>query len=187
MGSRWRKQSTAQRFDGARVNRPTADHALVLGIDPGSAITGYAVVEVNARGDTSLVEAGALRLKRSETLTQRLAALASDMDALFQEHAFTHIAVETIFSHPSHVQSALQMGHARGVVLLAAARAHVELIELAPAEVKKAICGNGRATKEQMQQAVTMQCGLAKPPTPHDVADAIAIALTASRRLKPLA
>ena len=116
MGSRWRKQSTAQRLDGARVNRPTADHALVLGIDPGSAITGYAVVEVNARGDASLVEAGALRLKRSETLTQRLAALASDMDALFQEHAFTHIAVETIFSHPSHVQSALQMGHARGVV-----------------------------------------------------------------------
>lgn len=159
-------------------------HSLVLGIDPGSVITGYAVVQAFPRGDSVLIEAGALRLKRTDSLAQRLAALSSDMEALLREHAFTHIAVESIFSHPAHVKSALQLGHARGVVLLAAQQRSLTLLELAPAEVKKAICGNGRATKSQMQSAVTMQCGLAKPPTPSDVADAIAIALTAARRLK---
>ncbi len=166
------------------MSSPRDSSALILGIDPGSLITGYAIVQASGAGDAALVEAGALRLKRADDLAARLHALAADMDALLGEHEFTHMAVESVFSHPAHVQSALQLSHARGVVLLAAQNRGLQLIEYAPAEVKKAISGNGRATKAQVQRAVAMQCGLEAPPTPADVADAIAIALTAARRLR---
>ncbi len=159
-----------------------ASAARILGIDPGSLITGYAIVDADGAGTATLLEAGALRLKRSDALSMRLDALSTDIHELLAEHSCTHIAVEGIFSHPEHVRSALQLGHARGVVLLAAQQSRLQLIEYAPAEVKKAICGNGRATKAQVQSAVTMQCALEKAPTPSDVADAIAIALTAGRR-----
>ena len=94
------------------------------------------------------------------------------------------MVVEQLFSHYRHVRTAILMGHARGVVLLAGARGKVALDELAATEVKKAITGHGHASKEQVQLAVMSQLNLPEPPSPPDVADALAIALCAARRLQ---
>ena len=117
----------------------------------------------------------------------RLRQLFEDVAALLAEHAPSHVALEAIFSHPEHARTAIQMAHGRGVVLLAAELRGVPVAELPPAEVKKALTGNGRATKEQMQRAVMAQCRLDAMPEPPDVADAIGIALTGGRRLQGVA
>lgn len=93
------------------------------------------------------------------------------------------VCVESLFAHYGHPRTAIVMGHARGVILLAAARAGLRVLELPPAEVKKSVTGNGRASKEQMQEAVAVLLGLASVPEPSDVADAIGIAVCGSRRL----
>ncbi len=103
---------------------------------------------------------------------------------MLEELAPDLVVVEKIFSHYRHVRTSILMGHARGVVLLAAQRRGIETDELAATEVKKAIAGNGHATKQQMQLSVMSQCGLTTLPHPPDVADAIAIALCAARRLQ---
>ena len=91
--------------------------------------------------------------------------------------------VEKLFAHYRHPTTAIVMGHARGVILLAAAQAGIPVDELAATEIKKSLTGFGHATKRQMQLSVQAQCRLAEPPSPVDVSDAIAIALCASRRL----
>lgn len=158
-------------------------HARIVGIDPGTRIAGYSVVDFALRGDAKIVDAGVFRLSADAPLASRLRQLHEDLEALLAEHHPTHMALESVFSHAEHVQSALQMAHARGVVLLAAELRGLAVAELPPAEVKKALTGNGRATKAQIQRAVVTQCALAEVPNPPDVADAIAIALCAGRRL----
>lgn len=155
----------------------------VLGIDPGLERTGYACVELGRDGwSTRLVEAGVIRLKRGSDLSSRLLHLSRDMDEAIGELAPQLVAVETVFTHPKNLRTAILMAHARGAVLLAAARAGLSLIELSPATVKKAMTGKGNATKRQMQLAVVAEFALAALPEPHDVADAIAIALAGGRR-----
>jgi crossover junction endodeoxyribonuclease RuvC len=161
--------------------------ARVLGIDPGTRIAGYAVLDFDTRGDARIVDAGVFRLDAEAPLSVRLRQLFEDVAALLAEHAPSHVALEAIFSHPEHARTAIQMAHGRGVVLLAAELRGVPVAELPPAEVKKALTGNGRATKEQMQRAVMAQCGLDAMPEPPDVADAIGIALTGGRRLQGVA
>ena len=112
----------------------------------------------------------------------RLVQLDRELVEVIEEMSPQKLVVESLFSHKSYQQASILMGHARGAILLAAARRGIETDELAPAEVKRAITGNGRATKEQVQQAVMVQCELAEPPSPPDVADAIAIAMCAGRR-----
>jgi len=92
------------------------------------------------------------------------------------------VAVEGVFSHAKFVRTSIIMGHARGVVLLAAAQHDLEVLELAPAEVKRAVTGRGNATKDQVRRAVISQCKLSSIKGPSDVSDAIAIALCAARR-----
>ncbi len=158
-----------------------------LGIDPGLLRTGYGCVEFTA-GTPRLIEAGILKLTARKSVADRLLELDEDLAALISELKPDRIAVEQIFAHSKHVRTAIIMGHARGVVLLAAARAELPLAEFSPATIKSAVAGNGQATKRQMQLAVAAQCGLAAPPSPADVADAIAIALTDARRaLRPQA
>jgi len=176
-------KSTAR--GGAWVTR--ASGTRVLGIDPGTRIAGYAIVDFTARGDACIVDAGVLRLSATATLAARLAQLYEDVGALIAEHAPSHMALEAVFVHPEHGRTAVQMAHGRGVVLLAAELRGLPVAELPPAEVKKALTGNGRATKAQMQRAVMAQCGLAEMPEPADVADAIGIALTGGRRLQVVA
>ncbi len=158
----------------------------VLGIDPGLSLTGYGCVELRPNvQEPALVEAGVLRLKAKAPMAFRLGQLYDDLTALLDELRPNIMVVEHLFSHYRHVRTAILMGHARGVVLLAGESRGVTIDELLPTEVKKAIAGNGHATKAQIQQAIMSQCRLAEPPSPPDVADAIAIALCAARRLAP--
>lgn len=165
---------------GARAAGATAR---ILGIDPGTRIAGYAVVDMTPRGDATVVDAGVLRLAADAPLATRLRQLHEDLASILDEHRPTHVALESLFSHSEHVQSALQLAHGRGVALLAAELRGLPVTELPPAEVKKALTGNGRATKTQIQRAVVVQCGLAEAPSPPDVTDAIAIALCGGRRM----
>lgn len=154
----------------------------ILGIDPGLGITGYAVIEAAAWHEARIVEAGALRPGRGEALPVRLRRLHEEVAGLVAEFTPSRLVVEQVFVHRRHVRSALQMGHARGVILLAAASRDLPVDEYSPAEIKKALTGNGQASKRQMQIAVTRQCSLSSLPEPADVADAIAIALCGVRR-----
>jgi len=156
----------------------------ILGIDPGLGITGYACVDLpGPSAEPVLVEAGVLRFPRSRPMPDRLAQLFRDLTALVEELRPERMVVEQLFSHYRHVRTSILMGHARGVVLLAGELGGVELDELGATEVKKAITGNGHATKQQVQHAVMSQLGLREVPEPPDVADAIAIALCAARRI----
>ncbi|HWB20146.1 MAG TPA: crossover junction endodeoxyribonuclease RuvC [Phycisphaerales bacterium] len=162
-----------------------ANPALILGIDPGLKLTGYACISPNARNpiDHTLVEAGVIRLNPRHSLSRRLHQLHTDLNEVITEHSPGLLVVEKLFSHYKQVRTAIIMGHARGVILLAGQSHDIPLVEIAPTEVKKSTTGNGHATKRQMQLAVMAQCRLKAPPSPPDVADAIALALCAARRM----
>lgn len=162
----------------------------ILGIDPGLRITGYGCLAA-AEGGETLVEAGAIRLgKRSAdgavegglaggsaaSVSERLVELDRDFRGLLDRLRPEAVAIESVFAHYKHPATAIVMGHARGVLLLAVRQAGLGLFELRPNEIKKSMTGFGHASKEQMQEAVRMRFGLAEAPSPPDVADAIAIA-----------
>lgn len=154
-----------------------------LGIDPGLQITGYGCVEIKPDGgDSTLIDGGVLRLNTKRSLADRLIELFDDLTALLEQHDPEYAAVEKLYSHYAHPTTAIKMGHARGVILLAAQRQGAQLIEIGATEIKKSITGNGHATKLQMQHAIQAQCRLREIPSPPDVADAIAVALCAARR-----
>jgi crossover junction endodeoxyribonuclease RuvC len=159
----------------------------VLGVDPGLRLTGYAVVECSFRGgaraEPTLVEAGVVRLKDKTPVAARLVELERDLVDVIDRLAPDHCCVEKLFAHYKRPVTAAIMGHARGVVLLAAQRAGVAITELNATEVKKSVTGTGHASKRQVAESVAAQLRLAEPPSPPDVADAIAIALTAARRI----
>jgi crossover junction endodeoxyribonuclease RuvC len=154
---------------------------LILGIDPGLRITGYGLVQASVRGP-ALVEAGVLRMKAKGELHERLGELHASLAGLMDEAMPGHVAVEQLYAHYKHPRTAILMGHARGVILLAAAQRGLAVTSLASTLVKRTITGNGHASKAQVQRAVAMLCKLARPPEPPDVADAIAIAWTLARR-----
>ncbi len=133
---------------------------------------------------TRIIEAGCFRFAAHRTVAERLVELDEDLRALIERVAPTHGAVETVFSHVERPGPAIVMGHARGVILLNLQRAGIEIVELPPATVKKAVTGRGRATKEQVGRAVASALHLPAVPTPNDVADAMAIGLTAITRLE---
>lgn len=151
----------------------------VLGLDPGLRLTGYACVALRD-GRDALDEAGVLRLKRGDGspdgLATRLVELEADLRELIERLGPDAACVESVFVHKAFPQTAVSMGHARGVILLTAKRAGLPILELSPAVVKRSMTGFGRATKEQMRLAVQARYQLPEPPTPADVADAIAIA-----------
>ncbi len=156
----------------------------ILGIDPGTRITGYGCVDVTPGSlDPRLVEAGVFKLDTKAALPKRLAQLHGDLVGVIKELKPTRLAVEKLYAHYAHPRTAIVMAHARGVILLAAAAHNLELENLPSTEVKKALTGNGHASKQQMQLAVQSQFNLPQPPSPPDVADAIAIATCHARRL----
>ncbi|HVS73489.1 MAG TPA: crossover junction endodeoxyribonuclease RuvC [Phycisphaerae bacterium] len=155
---------------------------LILGIDPGLRITGYSLVLL-AAGKPRLQEAGVLRMKSKGDLAQRLGELHKHLTELIAESSPDRVAVEQLYAHYKHPRTAILMGHARGVILLAAAQHEVPVTSLAATLVKRTVTGNGHAQKRQVQRAVAMHCNLSRPPEPPDVADAIAIAWTLATRI----
>ena len=146
-----------------------------MGIDPGTAICGWGVVDSD--GDAvRLVDYGVLTTESGLPLANRLQIIYWGLDELMHKHRPDAVAVEQLF-FSKNVTTALAVGHARGVVLLAAANAGVHLHEYKPMEVKQAIVGYGKATKDQMQQMVRMLLTLDDFPKPDDAADALAVAL----------
>jgi crossover junction endodeoxyribonuclease RuvC len=147
----------------------------VFGIDPGSERTGYGCIErIGSR--QRLVICGSLSGRPRAAFPDKLKAIHAGLGALLVRHRPDCVAVESIF-HARNVRSALRLGHARGVVLLAASEAGVPVAEYAPAEIKRAVVGYGRAEKLQIQHMTKLLLGLDASPAPHDVADALAVAL----------
>ena len=151
--------------------------ASVLGIDPGTAVTGYGVVEP-ANGRTGrLVECGVIRTNPRLQMWRRLDELFDGVSELIARHHPRALAVESVF-YGKNVRTTVVLGEARGVILLAGARAGLEIAEFAPALVKRSIAGRGAAAKGQVGYMVQQLLRLTKPPAPSDAADGVAVALT---------
>ena len=148
----------------------------VLGIDPGLNITGYAVVE-RAGGKLKLVEAGVVRGKSRGDLPARLKEVFDGVTDVIASLKPAAVAIEELYSHYERPKTAILMGHARGVICLAATQAGLPIRSYASTQIKLLLTGNGRAPKSQVQRAICHEFGLAAPPEPPDVADAMAIAL----------
>lgn len=154
---------------------------VILGIDPGSVITGYGVIERQDR-EIRMVECGAIRTRSGGVLSERLKLIYDGLCRVITLHRPDQIAIESTFAG-KHPMSALTLGHARGVALLAAANNGLTISEYAPREVKLAVVGIGSASKEQIQYMMRATLKLPHVPTPADAADALAIALCHAQRL----
>jgi crossover junction endodeoxyribonuclease RuvC len=149
---------------------------VVLGIDPGTAVTGYGVVRRGADGAVSLVECGVIRTEARAALADRLRDIHVGMLEVIERTRPAAVAVEGVF-YAKNVRTSVILGHARGAVLLAASLRGLAVAEYPPAEVKSAVVGTGRATKDQVGLMVQRLLKLREVPRPHDAADGIAIAL----------
>jgi crossover junction endodeoxyribonuclease RuvC len=147
----------------------------IFGIDPGSDRTGYGCVESDGSRHRILA-AGAIAAPPSASFPDKLLAIHTRLAALILEHRPECVAIENLF-HAVNARSALKLGHARGVAMLAAVQAGVQVVEYTPAEIKRAVVGYGRAEKTQVQQMIKLLLGLPAVPTPHDAADALAVAI----------
>ena len=147
----------------------------ILGIDPGSERTGYGCVETDGRRH-QFVTCGAITAPAGDPLPQRLARIHRELVSILATYRPDCVAVESLF-HAVNARSALTLGHARGVAILAAVDAGCEVVEYTPAEVKRAVVGYGRAEKHQVQQMIMLLLGLDKPPSPFDASDALAVAI----------
>ncbi|MEJ7809883.1 MAG: crossover junction endodeoxyribonuclease RuvC [Gemmatimonadaceae bacterium] len=155
---------------------PVPTIVIVLGIDPGTAVTGYGLVRGEPFGVLSLVECGVIRTHARDPLPVRLQEIYDDVRALLARHRPDALSVEDVF-YSRNVRTTVVLGHARGVILLAAQQAGVEIAEYPPAEIKKAVVGTGGATKEQVQFMVARLLRLKTVPQPSDAADGAAAAL----------
>ena len=147
----------------------------IFGIDPGSARTGYGCVESDGTRHR-LIVCGAIRTPVAHPFPQKLLAIHSGLAALLAQCRPDCVAIENLF-HASNARSALKLGHARGVAMLAAVEAGLPIVEYTPAEVKQAVVGYGRAEKRQVQSMIKLLLRLETLPSPHDAADALAVAI----------
>ena len=147
----------------------------VFGIDPGSACTGYGCVETDGSRNHPIVS-GAITALADDAFPQRLARIHAKLLALLDECHPDYVAIESLF-YATNVRSALKLAHARGVAMLAAVEAGCPVAEYAPAEVKRAVVGYGRAEKSQVQQMVRALLSLVNAPEPYDASDALAVAI----------
>ncbi|MBI3927381.1 MAG: crossover junction endodeoxyribonuclease RuvC [Armatimonadetes bacterium] len=149
---------------------------MVLGIDPGTARTGYGLVE--RQGDqVRFLEYGCITTSKNDSRAERLRQIHEELRGLMDRVAVHEIVVEKLFFN-RNVNTAMAVGEARGVVLLTAAQYAIPVFEFNPNQVKQALTGYGQASKDQVRQMVMMQLGLEEPPRPDDASDALAIALT---------
>ena len=147
----------------------------IFGIDPGSERTGYGCIE-SSGSRHRLVTCGTLSAPARSTFPERLLIIHTGLKALLECHRPECVAIENIF-FARNVRSALKLGHARGIALLAASQAAIPVVEYSPAEIKRSVVGYGRAEKQQVQAMMKLLLGLDQVPSPHDVADALAVAI----------
>jgi crossover junction endodeoxyribonuclease RuvC len=152
----------------------------ILGIDPGLRLTGYGVIDYKPLRPV-LIDGGVIRLTDKTSIASRLVELETELNALFDEHKPELCAVEQLYAHYKHPRTAILMGHARGVILLVATRRGVRTEEFAANRIKQSVVGHGHAGKSQVQKAIQLLWNLKQPPSPPDVADALAVALCAGR------
>lgn len=155
---------------------PSAAEHRVLGVDPGTAVTGYGVVSREDGGRGRLLECGVIRTNPRHAMWLRLDALYRGIRELIARHRPTALALESVY-YAKNVRTTVTLGHARGVILLAAAQAGLEVAEFPPARVKKCVTGVGGATKPQVGYMVKQLLRLERAPEPSDAADGVAIAL----------
>lgn len=149
---------------------------IVLGVDPGAATTGYGVVARSGDGAVSLLECGVVRTEAHSPLALRLRQIYDGLGEVIARHDIAAVAVEGVF-FGRNARTTVVLGHARGAVLLAATLREIPVFEYAPAEIKSAVAGTGRATKDQIQFMVQRMLRLRTPPAPADAADGVAVAL----------
>lgn len=149
---------------------------IVLGIDPGTATTGYGAVGQTDAGSFELLACGVIRTASQQEMPLRLLEIFTDMQALIEEFQPDEIAIEKLF-FGRNVTTAITVGQARGTILLAAAMAGISIAEYTPAEIKQAVTGYGNADKLQMQEMVQNLLNLPDIPRPDDAADGVAIAI----------
>lgn len=149
---------------------------VILGIDPGTAVTGFGVVSRASDGSVRLVECGVIRTSSSEPLHLRIRDIYEGIEELIARHSPATVSVEDVY-HGKNARTALTLGHTRGAILLAAALKDLPVAEYTAVEIKKAVVGTGKATKEQVAFMVQQQLRLRVAPSPLDASDAVAAAL----------
>jgi crossover junction endodeoxyribonuclease RuvC len=147
----------------------------IFGIDPGSERTGYGCIDTDGSRHR-VMTSGAISVPALASFPERLLIIYRRLGALIAEMRPASVAIENVF-YANNARSALKLGHVRGVAILAAVEAGLPVAEYTPAEIKRAIVGYGRAEKPQVQQMVKLILGLERPPSPHDAADALAVAI----------
>jgi crossover junction endodeoxyribonuclease RuvC len=155
----------------------------IFGIDPGSDRTGYGCVETDGSRHRMILS-GAVSTPALAPFPEKLLSIHARLAEILRGCRPECVAIENVF-HSANVRSALRLGHARGVALLAAVQAGIPVAEYTPAEVKLAVVGYGRAEKQQVQRMVMLILGLPAPPTPHDASDALAVAICHAHSLAP--
>ncbi len=148
----------------------------VVGIDPGLKTTGYGIVE-GSGSSFSLVEAGVCSTSERDEMPARVRCIYDDILAVLEELKPEVAAVEQLYAHYAHPRTAILMGHARGAIMLAAAKYGIPVASYSATMIKKSLTGNGHAGKGQVQRMIAAMLGLSHPPEPPDVADALAVAL----------
>jgi crossover junction endodeoxyribonuclease RuvC len=155
----------------------------ILGVDPGSGSTGYGLIETDGSRHRAVIY-GAIKTNSRRPFHHRLLRIYTELSRILAHEKVDVVAIEDVF-YATNVQSALKLGHARGIPLLIAAQKGLPVLEYSPLEIKNAVVGYGRAEKAQVQSMVRMLLGLSEIPTPDDAADALAVAICHAHRVKP--
>lgn len=157
---------------------------IVLGIDPGTATTGFAVIKTTTKqGKYEVLDFGVITTPKIDTEATRLKTIADDLSAIIKQYKPERVGIEKLF-FANNQKTAISVAQARGVVLLVCQTSKLQIAEFTPLQVKNYICGHGKADKRQVQFMVKKTFGLTKIPKPDDAADALAIALCASLTTK---
>lgn len=156
----------------------------ILGIDPGSGSTGYGIIEADGWKQRAVIY-GAIKTQARRPFHERLLKIYDGLCGILTREEADIMAIEEVF-HATNVQSALRLGHARGVALLVAAQQRMPVYEYSALEIKNAVVGYGRAEKEQIQTMVRLLLGLPEIPSPNDAADALAVAICHANRMKAI-
>ena len=150
----------------------------ILGIDPGLIRTGYGIIDSDGPGSMRLVEAGVIKTKANDHIQTRVADIFNTLSDIIRCEKPDVMVLEKIYSHYKHPTTSILMGHARGVVCLTCGLYDVRLVNYPATRIKKAITGNGHASKRQVQGVVRTLLGLKRLPEPADVSDALAMAIS---------